>query len=199
MSDPAQPTPPLNRPGSPGEMFIAFSVLALQGFGGVIAIAQREIVERRRWLTQAEFLEMLSAGQVLPGPNVVNLSLMLGDRFFGWRGVVASVGGMLLLPLLVVIAAAALYGRLSDVPAVAGALRGMGAVAAGMIVATGLKQVRALRTHPLGRPVALGYAAITVLLVGALRWPMAVVVLGLGGVAMAHVAWTLRRREDQQP
>jgi len=104
------------------QMFWVFSRLALQGFGGVIAIAQRELVDRQRWLTAAEFLELLAVSQVLPGPNVVNLSLMLGDRHFGWRGVVASVGGMLLLPMLVVLAAAALYGHWSDLPQVSGAL-----------------------------------------------------------------------------
>ncbi|MEY4908942.1 MAG: hypothetical protein RL260_2660 [Pseudomonadota bacterium] len=183
----------LTRPASPMAMFWVFSRLALQGFGGVIAIAQRELVERQRWLTSAEFLELLTVSQVLPGPNVVNLSLMLGDRYFGWRGVVASVSGMLLLPMLVVLAAAALYGHWSDLPQVSGALRGMGAVAAGMIVATGLKAIRGLRKHPLGLPVSLCYAALTVVLVGALRFPMAAVVLGLGTVTMAHVAWRLRR------
>jgi chromate transporter len=175
------------------EMFWVFSRLALQGFGGVIAIAQRELVERQRWLTTAEFLELLAVSQVLPGPNVVNLSLMLGDRYFGWRGVVASVSGMLLLPMLVVLAAAALYGHWSALPQVSGALRGMGAVAAGMVLATGLKAMRGLRKNPLGLQISLCYAALTVVLVGALRFPMAAVVLGLGAVTMAHVAWRLRR------
>lgn len=183
----------LRRPASPMAMFWVFSKLALQGFGGVIAIAQRELVERQRWLSTAEFLELLAVSQVLPGPNVVNLSLMLGDRYFGWRGVVASVGGMLLLPMLVVLAAAALYGHWSDVPQVAGALRGMGAVAAGMIIATGLKAIRGLRKNPLGLRISLCYAALTLVLIGALRFPMAAVVIGLGAVTMGHVAWRLKR------
>ncbi|WP_338414916.1 chromate transporter [uncultured Sphaerotilus sp.] len=191
MSDPAMTG--LQRPASPMQMFWVFSRLALQGFGGVIAIAQRELVDRQRWLTAAEFLELLAVSQVLPGPNVVNLSLMLGDRYFGWRGVVASVGGMLLLPMLVVLAAAALYGHWSDLPQVSGALRGMGAVAAGMILATGLKAIRGLRKNPLGLQLSLCYAALTVVLIGALRFPMAAVVLGLGAVTMGHVAWKLRR------
>ena len=72
-------------PRSPGELMRVFSALALQGFGGVLPIAQRELVERRQWLTREEFAETLSVGQVLPGPNIVNLSLMIGDRFFGWQ------------------------------------------------------------------------------------------------------------------
>ena len=187
------------RPASPWALFVAFSLLALQGFGGVIAIAQRVVVEQRRWLTKTEFLELLAAGQVLPGPNVVNLSLMIGDRFFGWRGALAAMGGMILPPMAVVLAATVLYGRLApDLPALAGALRGMGAVSAGMILATGLKLMGGLAKQPLGRRVGLGYAGMTALAVGALRWPMAAVVLGLGSVAVLHAAWVIRRAEGQR-
>ena len=187
------------RPASPWALFVAFSLLALQGFGGVIAIAQRVVVEQRRWLTKTEFLELLAAGQVLPGPNVVNLSLMIGDRFFGWRGALAAMGGMILPPMAVVLAATVLYGRLApDLPALAGALRGMGAVSAGMILATGLKLMGGLAKQPLGRRVVLVYAWMTALAVGALRWPMAAVVLGLGSVAVLHAAWVIRRAEGQR-
>ena len=187
------------RPASPWALFVAFSLLALQGFGGVIAIAQRVVVEQRRWLTKTEFLELLAAGQVLPGPNVVNLSLMIGDRFFGWRGALASMGGMILPPMAVVLAATVLYGRLApDLPALAGALRGMGAVSAGMILATGLKLMGGLAKQPLGRRVGLVYAGMTALAVGALRWPMAAVVLGLGSVAVLHAAWVIRHAEGQR-
>ena len=87
------------QPRSPRELFVTFNRLALQGFGGVLAVAQRELVERERWLSQAEFVEMLAISQVLPGPNVVNLALMLGDRYFGLRGALAALAGMLLVPL----------------------------------------------------------------------------------------------------
>lgn len=187
------------RPASPWALFVAFSLLALQGFGGVIAIAQRVVVEQRRWLTKTEFLELLAAGQVLPGPNVVNLSLMIGDRFFGWRGALAAMGGMILPPMAVVLAATVLYGRLApDLPALAGALRGMGAISAGMILATGLKLMGGLAKQPLGQRVGLVYAGMTALAVGALRWPMAAVVLGLGSVAVLHAAWVIRRAEGQR-
>ena len=191
--------PDIVRPASPWSLFVAFSLLALQGFGGVIAIAQRVVVEQRRWLTKTEFLELLAAGQVLPGPNVVNLSLMIGDRFFGWRGALAAMGGMILPPMAVVLAATVLYGRLApDLPALAGALRGMGAVSAGMILATGLKLMGGLAKQPLGRRVGMVYAGMTALAVGALRWPMAAVVLGLGSVAVLHAAWVIRRAEGQR-
>jgi chromate transporter len=110
----------LQRPASPLALFIAFSLLALQGFGGVLAVAQRELVDRRGWLSRTEFVELYAIAQMLPGPNVVNLSLMIGDRYFGWRGALAAITGMLLAPFLIVIALAASYERLAEFPAVAG-------------------------------------------------------------------------------
>ena len=70
----------------------------------MLAVAQRELVDRRGWLSRAEFIELYSIAQMLPGPNVVNLSLMIGDRYFGWRGALAAITGMLLAPFLIVIA-----------------------------------------------------------------------------------------------
>ena len=171
-----------------------FSVLALQGFGGVLPIAQRELVERRRWLTRQEFVELLSIGQVLPGPNIVNIALMIGDRFFGWRGALAALTGILALPLVIVLTLAALYARFASDPLVAGALRGMGAVAAGLIVAMGLKLLPTLARHPLGRGPGLLALAATLALVGGLRWPMAYAVLGIGGLAVLAVWWRLGRK-----
>lgn len=180
-------------PRSLGELFLAFNRLALQGFGGVLPIAQRELVERRGWLNKAEFVELLSVGQVLPGPNVVNLALMYGDRCYGWRGALAACAGMLLLPLLIVIAAAVLYQQLASHPMVAGALRGMGVVAAALVLATGVKLAGALGRNPLGLKVGLVYALATALMVGGLRWSMVAVIAGLGGLCMVHVAWVLHR------
>ena len=83
---------------------------------------------------------MLAISQVLPGPNVVNLALMFGDRYFGLRGALAALGGMLLAPLVIVLALTAALRRVRAAsPVVAGALRGMGAVAAGLVIATALK------------------------------------------------------------
>ena len=184
---PAQP----NQPRSPGELLRVFSALALQGFGGVLPIAQRELVERRQWLTQEQFVETLSIGQVLPGPNIVNMALMIGDRFFGWRGAFAALAGLLALPLMIVMTLAVLYARFAAEPLVAGALHGMGAVAAGLIVAMALKLVPTLARNPLGRvPCTLALLA-TLVVVGGLRWPMAYAVLGIGGAAVAAAWWRL--------
>ena len=193
MSEAAAAPPALARPRSLVDLFWAFNRLALQGFGGVLAVAQRELVERERWLTPAQFLEVLSLGQVLPGPNIVNMALIIGDRFFGWRGALAALAGLLVVPLLIVLALATLYREFVDVPMVAGALRGMGAVAAGLVIGTALKLVGSLRHNPLGRPVAAAIALLTLLAIGVWRWPMVGVVLGLGGASIAAAWWRLGR------
>jgi chromate transporter len=179
-------------PASPRELFVVFTRLALMGFGGVLPIAQHVLVERERWLTNEQFIELLSLGQVLPGPNVVNLALMVGDRWFGWRGALAALAGMLLAPLAIVIALAALYVQFVSVPAVAGALRGMGAVAAGLVLAVALKMMPALAKNPLGRWPGLLVALAAAAAVGLLRWPAAGVMLALGGASVA-LAWSRLR------
>ena len=179
----AEPPAPLNAPRSRSDLFWSFTWLALQGFGGVLAVVQRELVEKKRWLTHEEFLEDWAVAQVLPGPNVVNLSLMLGDRYFGLRGAVAAVGGMLAVPLVVILALAILYSHFAAQPQVAGALRGMGAVAGGLIAAVGIKLVPQLRKHVLGFVPCLVLAAVVVLAIAWFRVPLAWVLLGVGGVA----------------
>ena len=180
-------------PRSPRELFTAFTSLALQGFGGVLPVAQRELVDKRGWLTREEFAEALSVGQVLPGPNIVNMALMIGDRFLGWRGAFAAVAGILLAPLVIVLTLAALYSQVATTPMASGAIRGMGAVAAGLIFATAIKLAPTLKKNPL--PLALCAAATlaTWALVGGLRVPLAGAVLGLGGAMVAFAVWWLRR------
>lgn len=160
------------RPTSPSDLFWSFTWLALQGFGGVLAIVQREMVEKKKWLTADEFLEDWAVAQVMPGPNVVNLSIMIGERYFGWRGAVAALAGMLTFPLILVLAVAVVYAQFASQPAVAGALRGMGAVAAGLIAGMGLKLSSTLRKHPLGLAVCVGLVALTVIAMAVLRWPL---------------------------
>ena len=189
---PAPEPDAMSRPASTGDLFFTFNRLALQGFGGVLAVAQRELVERKRWLTREEFVEMLALSQVLPGPNVVNLALMFGDRCFGLRGAFAALAGMLLAPMVIVLALTALYGHFAQDPVVTGALRGMGAVASGLVIATGLKLLATLKRNPMGLPICLGFGVITVLATAWLRVPLVWVILGLGAVAIA-VAWSRLR------
>jgi chromate transporter len=181
-------TAPPRQPASCGEVFRVFNRLALQGFGGVLPVAHRELVERERWLSPQQFVELLTLGQVLPGPNIVNIALIIGDRHFGWRGAAAACAGLLLAPMLIVLTLATAYQQFADNPLVAGALRGMGAVAAGLVIATAVKLSRTLVTNPMGRPAGITLALATAVMVGGLRWPMVGVVLGLGGVGMA-LAW----------
>jgi chromate transporter len=171
------------QPASPSDLFWSFTKLALQGFGGVLAIVQRELVEKKQWMTREEFLEDWAVAQILPGPNVVNLSLMIGDRYFGWKGALVALAGMLAFPLLIVLALAAAFAGVSDLPQVQGALRGMSAVAAGLIAATGLKLVGALKKNVMGPFACWGLAAITFGAVGVLRLPLAWVLLGAGALA----------------
>ena len=193
LADPSVP-----RPRSLGELYWAFTILALQGFGGVLAVVQRELVERRRWLTLEEFIEDWAVAQILPGPNVVNMSVMLGDRYFGWRGAVAGFAGMLSVPLVVVLAIAVLLENVADTAAGQGALRGMGAVAAGLIVATGLKLMPALKSSPMGYRPSLGVVALTFTLIGLLRVPLVWVLLGVGSSVCAWAWMCLKQLDERQ-
>jgi chromate transporter len=176
------------QPRSLLDLFLSMSFLALQGFGGVLAVVQHELVERKRWLTREEFIEEWAVAQILPGPNVVNLSLMLGSRYFGLPGAIAALAGMLAFPTIVVLAMAIVYARYAQHPGVAGALRGMGAVAAGLIIASGLKLVTALNRHPLGRAVGLTVAGLCFIAVALWHVPL-VWVLGILGTLSCMLTW----------
>jgi chromate transporter len=126
---------------------------------------------------------------VLPGPNVCNVALMVGDRFFGWRGAFAALAGMMAVPLALVLLVTAVYAQYAQLPAVAGALKGMGAVAAGMIAGTALRLAGALRSSAMGWPACAGLASVAFAAVGLLRWPLVWVLLVLGAVACVF-AWT---------
>lgn len=147
-----------------------------------MAVVQRELVDRRRWMTPEEFAQDWAVAQILPGPNVVNLSIMFGERHFGLRGAFAATAGMLIAPTLLVLAVGSLYLQWADHPAVSGALRGMGAVAAGLVLATGLKLSAALHKHPLplwlGWLLAVGAFAMVVFL----QWPLWWVLPTIGGI-----------------
>jgi chromate transporter len=127
---------------------------------------------------------------VLPGPNIVNLSLMFGWRHFGGRGAAAALLGLVMVPTLIVMAMVALYGRFSSLAPVAGALRGMAAVAAGLVMATGLKLLPALRKGPLGWLPGLAVAGLSLVLILGLHWPLAAV---LGSVGLGSVLWAWKR------
>ena len=178
------------RPASLLELFLVFSGLALRGFGGVLPWAQRVLVEERRWLGRDQFVEMLAFAQLLPGPNICNLSLMAGDRWFGWRGALAAFGGLVAVPAVVVLTLATLYGGVADEPVVRRALLGMGAVAGGMILGTAVKLAATQRRR--WGWLAFGVAAFVGLAL--LRIRLLWVLAAIAPIAIAAAWWVERRR-----
>lgn len=170
-------------------LFGAFAKGGLLGFGGANAVVRRVVVEERRWVSERDYAEMLGLAQVLPGPNVGNVAVMLGRRFHGLPGTLAAMGGLYLGPLLVLLTLTLLWERFGANPAVAPAMRGVAAAAAGMIVGTGLRMTTRLRPPP-ELLLLTGLAAAA----GAwLRLPLPLIVLTLGPLGVAAVAWRARR------
>jgi chromate transporter len=192
-STPTEVEAELSRPENLRDLFWSFTRLALQGFGGVVAIVQRELVEEKKWMTRDQFLEDWSVAQILPGANVVNLSLMIGDRYFGMRGALAALAGMLAFPTLVVLLVALAFAGVADSPNVQGALRGLGAVAAGLIAATGLKLAAALGKNVMGSPVCWFLVVVTVVAIAVFRVPLIWVLLVAGGPAWV---WAYRQLRE---
>jgi chromate transporter len=171
------------QPRNKMDLFISFTLLALQGFGGVLAVVQRELVEKKQWLTAEEFVEDWAVAQTLPGPNVVNLSLMIGGRYFGLAGALSALAGILLLPTLIALSLAAAMAGFVDGELAKNMLRGMGAVSAGLIIATGIKLAPALKSNPMGHWACVAISMLTLVGIGFLRLPLAWVLLGVGTLA----------------
>jgi chromate transporter len=179
---PEHKLPEHERPHSLTNLFVAFTLLALQGFGGVLAIVQRELVERRRWLSQEEFIEDWAVAQIMPGPNVVNLALMIGGRYFGLAGAMSALAGLMAAPTVLVLLLVILHSHFTDNAAVAGALRGMAAVSAGLIGATGLKMCAALAKSPIPLALCVFIVVLGFVMVALLHWPLFYALFGLGGL-----------------
>ncbi|MDB5935620.1 MAG: chromate transporter [Massilia sp.] len=177
------PTSPRPAPQSLTDLFVSFTLLALQGFGGVLAVVQRELVERKQWLTHDEFIEDWAVAQIMPGPNVVNLSMMIGGRYFGLAGAMSALAGMLAVPLVVILGLALLHAQFAADPHVAGALRAMAAVSAGLIGAAGLRLSVALTRNPMPLAWCVAIAAAGFVLVALLHCPLIYVLFGLGGLS----------------
>jgi chromate transporter len=162
-------------------IFIAFFRLGVVSFGGGTAgWLYREIVERRRWINDTEFLSGAALGRLMPGSGGVNLTVQVGQHLHGGSGALAAVLGLLSGPLAIILALAAGYTRFDHSVTLHAVLDGVAAAAIGLTFATGLKLVR------FGRASAgpLAVTAATVLSVGVLRWPMIPVVLCLAPVSI---------------
>ncbi len=132
-------TPPTRPNLSHKELFSGFFMVGIMGFGGVLPIARRMIVDERRWLTQMEFNELFSLCQSLPGGNVANLSFSLGAREAGVTGALAAITGLLAAPVAIVLGLVSLYARYGAVAPVRHALLGLAATAAGLALGSGLR------------------------------------------------------------
>lgn len=188
-STPLLAEPELAPPPAARTLFFEFARMGLSGFGGVLPFVRRSVVERNRWLNDRDFVELLSMGQVLPGPNVINVALMLGLRFAGLRGAVAAFSGLVFVPMVVVLCAMGLYLRYQDVPQVRQMLAGMTAVAAGLVLSTGVKLAQSQSRTV--RAVVVGVAAF--LAIGWLRWPLLPVMAVLVPVALVLEYRALRK------
>jgi len=181
------PAPAVGTRVTLGELYRGFLYAGARGFGGAMPWARRMLVEERRWLTAQEFTDVLSLCNFLPGPNIVSVSVIVGSRFAGPRGAVAAFAGFLTVPLAVALLLAALYERFGHLAGVEALLRGVGAAAGGLVLATGLKMADEL---PRRLPV-LGFAILAFVAIGVLRWPLVPVLFTLAPLSVL-AAWFRR-------
>jgi chromate transporter len=181
---PASDAPPPSR----RELFLGFLIVGMQGFGGVLPFARRMLIEQRRWLSEREFIEVLSLSQFLPGPNIVNVSIIVGSRFRGASGSVAAVLGLMLMPFLIVLALAALYAQFAAIEAVRGATNGVSAAATGLVIATAIKMAQPLK----GVAWQIAMGILTFVAIGLLRVPLLWALAVLAPLSIA-IAWRIRQ------
>lgn len=169
-------------------LFFRFLAAGLSGFGGVLPFARHMLVEKCQWLTEVEFAEVLALAQFLPGPNIVNVSVIVGRRFQGPRGALAAVLGLMLMPMIIVMALATLYDHYSDVPMVRDAMNGVAAAASGLILAVGIKMAGTIR----GSVAALALAAVAFAAIGVARMPLLWVLAAMAPLSIGYY-WFKRR------
>ena len=171
-------------------LFFGFSSVGLSGFGGVLPFARRMLVEERGWMTAEEFNAQLGLCQFLPGPNVVNLAVVVGKRYCGLLGAIAAPVGLLAGPFAIVLLLALFYDRYGSLPQAQSMLRGIAAVGCGLLFGMAWRMGAAIKEKAFFLP----FTALTVAAIAGLRWPMPIVmVAGLllsGGIAY----WRLGRK-----
>jgi chromate transporter len=184
------PAPPSPAPPSLFELFRAFSLISLYGFGGVLAWSRRMLVEERKWMTPEEFNDAYALCQFLPGPNVVNLSVVFGRRIRGATGAVVALIGLIGPPFLIVTLISVLYARFGEIAALQRTLAGVAAAAAGLVFGTGAKMAQPLfEDRQWFAPLC---ALATFAAIGVMRWPLYLVLAVLVPASIA-IAWWLRR------
>jgi len=183
----AQPTPTAP---NPFELFIAFSLISVSGFGGVLYWSRRMMVDERKWMTAEEFNEAYALCNFLPGPNIVNFSVVFGRQVGGTTGALVALLGLLGPPFLIVTLLGLIYAYYGDIAALQRVLAGVAAAAAGLTISTGLKMAGPLLRQRPG--FAHGVAMAAFLAVGVLSWPI-YWVLGVLIPCSIALAWRMRR------
>ena len=143
---PAPEIPASIPPNQPGllELFVAFAKMSLAGFGGVLVWARRGIVDQHRWMTAEEFNETFALCHFLPGPNIVNLSVVFGSRFRGVAGGLAAFAGLVGPPMVIATVLAAVYARYGEIDALRRILAGVACAAVGLLLAVVFKMMMPL-------------------------------------------------------
>ena len=187
----AAPELPTSSPPTVTALFFAFARMSLAGFGGVLAFARRGIVEQHRWMTADEFNETFALCHFLPGPNIVNFSMVFGARLRGIVGGIAAFAGLLLPPMLVVTVLAALYTHFGEIEALRRILAGVACAAVGLLIATVLRMMTPL----FKRRDITGFIMLLVVLaaIGIARWPLAAVLLVAIPVSLALTLFMRRK------
>jgi chromate transporter len=173
-------------PGFAG-LFLGFFSIGVFGFGGVLPWARRMVVEQRRWLTPAEFTDLLGLCQFLPGGNIMNLTVALGARFHGVPGAIVAFLGLMVAPVTIVIVLGVVYDQYAGLPVVRHAFAGLAAAGSGMVLANAFKIAAPLRTRPLG----IVLAAMSFVAIAIIRWPLPVALPVLAGVSIL-LRWRFR-------
>jgi chromate transporter len=191
VSTPSPSPPSLPSPPAPTllELGVAFAVIALCGFGGVLAIQRRMLVEERRWMTPEEFNDAYALCQFLPGPNVVNLSVVFGRRIRGALGSAVALLGLMTPPFVIVTLIGLIYAQFGEIAALQRMLTGVAAAAVGLVLGTCAKMALPLFKDPLALAPLLALA--TLVSVGVLRWPLYWALGGLIPLSIA-IAWVRR-------
>ncbi|MGM4986872.1 chromate transporter [Tardiphaga sp. 215_C5_N2_1] len=156
-------------------LFLAFAKMSLAGFGGVLVWARRAIVEQHGWMTPEEFNETFALCHFLPGPNIVNLSVVFGARFRGVPGAIAAFAGLLGPPVVIVTILAILYARFGDIEALRRTLAGVSCAAVGLLFAVIFRMMLPLLKKR--EPVSLTLLIAVFVAVGVMRWPLPTVLL----------------------
>lgn len=172
------------------ELFVVFAIISLSGFGGVLYWSRRMLVERRKWMTPAEYSDAYALCQILPGPTIVNLSVVFGRRIRGLPGAAVALVGLIGPGMLIVIFFAILYAQFGTIDALQRMLTGVAAAAAGLVIAMTAKMSEPLFEQKNWLFYAIAVAAF--IAVGALRWPIWWVLLVLVPLSIT-VAWCGRK------